>query len=352
MVVQGIITLSVFFVNWSMDAIGRKGGLIILVLIMGIPALLIPLIGFGFHVFMLLYALIIMGTLSNAWEIPMAEESSPKKRGLYGGVVFLIGLFPLYALFGEDIAASLGWRWCYGVMGILMVVILILMYFFKEPDRWHKSKLKRGKLRFKIMNSIKSLTKRDVIYILVSTLVYGIWNRSFKLATTSAKVFFVDFLLYSPDQYQTYITIGGLLTLVAAFLSGFFMDKIGRNKVLIIGCVGATASYCLMGITELPIFLILIYFFMPVVLSWILVYFAEIFPTDVRGTCVGILNIGSRISYIVGPLLGWALLCFLFLPYIAYYIIAGLLMLIPLLALLTKPYETKCKTLEEIELER
>jgi MFS family permease len=226
------------------------------------------------------------------------------------------------------------------------------MIFFKEPKRWHQSKLKRGNLRFKILNSIKSLNKRDVIYILVSSLVYGIWNISFKLATTSAKVFFVDALAYTPDQYQLFITIGGLMTLVAALISGLFMDKLGRNKVLIIGCVGATVSYCLMGITEWPIFLILVYFFMPVVLAWILVYFAEIFPTDVRGTCVGLLNIGSRISYIAGPLLGWALLDILLLPYISYYAIAGLLMLVPLLSLLIRPYETKCKPLEEIELER
>ncbi len=351
--IYGLITMLVFFLNWGMDAFGRKKGLIILVLFMGIPALMIPLVNPTFHLFMLLYAIVIMGTLSNAWEIPMSEEAPPKSRGKYGSLVFLIGLIPLYALIGDDIAEAWGWRWCYGIMAILMVVILALMFWFREPERWEKSKLKRGRSRFNLIASLKCLTRKDVVYILVATLVYGLWNISFKMATTANQPYVMSFG-YSFDQYQTFLTIGGLMTMVAAIVGAFALDRFGRNKVMLIGCVGATISYILFGTigkAGVPIAMIMVFFFMPIILVWILVYFAEIFPTDVRGTSVGMLNIGSRLSYVAGPLLGFALLA-AGLDYTGYYIIAGLFLLVPLLALLLKPYETKCKTLEEIECER
>ena len=41
--VVGILTFSVFFVGWFADAFGRKKGMLILILLMGIPAFLIGL---------------------------------------------------------------------------------------------------------------------------------------------------------------------------------------------------------------------------------------------------------------------------------------------------------------------
>ena len=67
----GIITFSVFFLGWFTDAFGRKKGVLVLMLITGIPALLIGLTAFTFHMFMILYAIIITMTLSNLWELPV-----------------------------------------------------------------------------------------------------------------------------------------------------------------------------------------------------------------------------------------------------------------------------------------
>ncbi len=92
-----------------------------------------------------------------------------------------------------------------------------------------------------------------------------------------------------------------------------------------------------------------IFLCMPIVLGWITVYFAEIFPTKIRGTCMGVVVTISRAAYVAGPGLaslsggfGWT----------AYWIFAGLLMIIPLLSLLVKPYEAMHKTIEEIETNR
>jgi MFS family permease len=93
------------------------------------------------------------------------------------------------------------------------------------------------------------------------------------------------------------------------------------------------------------------YFFMSMVLTWIYVYLAEIFPTEVRATSVGVCVTGARFGYVVGPLLSGVLLA-MFADMAGFWIVGGLLMLIPLIALAAKPLETKGKTLEEIKAER
>ena len=59
---------------------------------------------------MIFYAILILGTNVNLWTIPVSEESVPKRRALYGSLAFLIGLIPLYALVGEEIATAWGWQ--------------------------------------------------------------------------------------------------------------------------------------------------------------------------------------------------------------------------------------------------
>ena len=88
---------------------------------------------------------------------------------------------------------------------------------------------------------------------------------------------------------------------------------------------------------------------MPIVLAWITVYMTEIFSTKNRGTCMGCIMTISRAAYVVGPALAS-----LYLPlgWSTYWIFAGLLMIIPIIALIVKPYEAMHKTIEQIENER
>ena len=60
----------------------------------------------------------------------------------------------------------------------------------------------------------------------------------------------------------------------------------------------------------------------------------------------------ARVSYVVGPALA-ALLLRVFPTMIWFWVVAGLVMLVPIgIVLLFNPYETKTKELEEIELRR
>ncbi len=348
----GVITFAVFFISWITDAFGRRKGLILLVLCLGIPATLLiftPSGPAGMNIGIVLYSLITMATLANTWEIPVAEEAPPKKRGLFGGIAFLMGLLPFYAIVGPRISQALNWKYAYGLWGIIFMIICIplLIFKFKEPERWVKSKTQRKNKLLNIKQALRSMTKRDWLYILVLSGVYFMWSAIFKMGTLSFRGYYISLEL-GPQYDSTYLPIGGVLTVVGALLSGFLMDKVGRRLTLVIGCGGSIASFIILSQTGSPAAMWGIFIFMPIILAWITVYFTEIFPTKIRGTCMGTVVTFSRVAYIAGP----ALASLYIIGWSNFWILAGLLMIIPLLALLVKPYEAMGKTIEEIESKR
>jgi MFS family permease len=347
----GIIVFGVFFIAWFSDAFGRKRGMMALVLVMGVPAILIVFLSSSVQVFLLLYSLIIMGTTSNLWEVPIAEEAPAKRRGLIGSLAFLIGVVPLYAIIGIRIIDAYGWRWGYGVMFFLMVLLLLLLSFMKETRRWKDAALSRGNRRLGVIAALKKLRRQDAKYILVATVVYLAWTIAFKMATTFGGIYFVNVLNYSDTQFNAVLTIAGLLLPVSAIISGVLLDKVGRTFVLVVGSVGSLACFAALGLTAIPVFYQGIYFFMAMVLAWIYVYLSEIFTTEVRATSIGVCVTGARLGYVVGPLLA-SLLTSLFPSMGGFWIVCGALMLAPLLTLFARPLETRGKTLEDIEVQR
>jgi MFS family permease len=347
----GIIVFGVFFIAWFSDAFGRKRGMMALVLVMGVPAILIVFLSSSVQVFLLLYSLIIMGTTSNLWEVPIAEEAPAKRRGLIGSLAFLIGVVPLYAIIGIRIIDAYGWRWGYGVMFFLMVLLLLLLSFMKETRRWKDAALSRGNRRLGVIAALKKLRRQDAKYILVATVVYLAWTIAFKMATTFGGIYFVNVLNYSDTQFNAVLTIAGLLLPVSAIISGVLLDRVGRTFVLVVGSVGSLACFAALGLTAIPVFYQGIYFFMAMVLAWIYVYLSEIFTTEVRATSIGVCVTGARLGYVVGPLLA-SLLTSLFPSMQGFWIVCGALMLVPLLTLFAKPLETRGKTLEDIEVQR
>ncbi len=346
----GIIVFGVFFIGWFADAYGRRKGMMLLTLVMGIPAFLIVFLSTDVFVFLLLYSIVIMGTTSNLWEVPVSEEAPAKKRGMYGSAAFLIGVIPLYAILGNRIIYATDWRWGYGIMAVLMLVVLLLLYFMKDPQRWVDTKDARSK-RLGIMDALRKLKKEDYKYIGIATVVYLAWTISFKMATSWGGYFFTTIQGMSPDEWTTLLTVAGLLLPVSALISGVLLDKGGRNIVLILGSLGSVACYAALGLTTISYFYWGMFFFMAMVLAWIYVYLAEIFPTEIRSTSIGVCVTGARLGYVIGPFFASALLA-LYPAMDMFWVIAGILMVVPLLAFLGKPLETKGKTLEQIEVER
>ena len=140
----GLLTLSILFLAYISDAFGRKKGIILLILLMGLPILGILFLSFNLLLFLFFYTLVITGTLSNMWELPIVEESKPEKRGLYGGLAYLMGLIPLYALLGTDIAESWGWRWATGLCFFTCSGSSSYRFFSKRRKRGRRIKRKKA----------------------------------------------------------------------------------------------------------------------------------------------------------------------------------------------------------------
>ncbi|MFW9820837.1 MAG: MFS transporter [Candidatus Thorarchaeota archaeon] len=349
----GIATFSVFILSWFTDAFGRKKGTLVLLILMGIPAFLIPFFTPNIWSFYILYTILITGTVSNLWEIPVSEESPAKKRALYGGVATLISLIPLAALIGDDIANSaLGWRWAYGIFFFVMIGLLVMWYFMKEPKRWADAKEERGHEFLKFKEALKSFTKKDWIYASMAFVVYGIWAIGLKIGNTWAQQYYFETSLTGwYPQWNMIIMIAGLMLLLGAIVSGLVMERVSRKVTLIFSTIGSSLGFILLGITGHPVALWLAYFAMTVLFTWIMVYFTEVFRTEIRTTGMGIASLGTRISYVTGPLIAAALLA-AFPDWVMFWVIPGILLIIPLFILFLKPYETKGKTLEQIQEER
>ena len=140
-----------------------------------------------------------------------------------------------------------------------------------------------------------------------------------------------------------------------ALASGWFMDKLGRLKAFYISCLGITGSLALIAFLPrelLPIAPALALFFLMFNYSWIVVYIPEIFPTEIRGSCLGWTTTISRGTFVLAPLAIKGLLnAFPEMDY--FWLIVGLFMLIPLVfILLVKPHETMGEELEDIEVKR
>ncbi|MFX1576051.1 MAG: MFS transporter [Promethearchaeota archaeon] len=353
--VFGVIVFLVFFIGWFSDSFGRKIGILTLVLVMGIPAgliILVPTIATttNFLLFILLYSIVIMGTTSNLWEVPITEESPAKHRGLYNSIAFLISVIPLYALVGSTVIEALGWRWGYGIMVVLLIILLVFWIFMKETTRWKDAQEGRGEKRLGIVEALRSLGRRDVLYVGVASLVYLMWTISFKLGTTWSGVFFTSFI--TPAEWRTILTVGGLMLPISAIISGVLLEKLGRNFTLVLGTLGSIFCFIGLGMTFLPAFFWGVYFFMAMVLAWIYTYVTEIFPTKVRSSSIGISVTASRLGYILAPLIAAVLLFNFPGNWLIFWAVAACFMIFPLFSFLTKPYETKGKELETIDEEK
>jgi AAHS family cis,cis-muconate transporter-like MFS transporter len=349
----GIATFSVFILSWFTDAFGRKKGTFVLLLLMGIPAFLIPFFSVNIWIFYILYSILITGTISNMWEIPVSEESPAKKRGTYGGIATLISLIPIYAILGGVIADSLGWQWSYGIFFFVMLGLLVMWYFMKEPQRWIDAKNERGHEFLKFKQAIKSFNKKDWLYAGMAFVVYGIWAIGLKVGNAWGEHYytFVRTVYFPQLSWNTIILVAGLMILLGAIISGIVMDRISRKVTFIVSCSGSVLGFVLLGITGSPIAMWIAYLSMAIVFTWIMVYFTEVFRTEIRTTGMGIAALGSRLSYVLGPLLASVMLG-AFPDMVMFWVIPGLLMIVPLFILFLKPYEPKGKTLETIQEER
>ena len=352
-----IPTFFIFLLNGLNDIIGRRLSILILILLMGLSAGAIVLFTPSLQMFMAFYTVAMFTTVSNMWTIPISEESPAEKRAKYVSIAYVIGLIPLQALFPPLLmdVLHLNWRWMYGVMFILMIPMLVLWGFMKETKRYQviREERQRGERRGHLFG-IGVIDKRDLRYIGISAAIWLSWL-IYSFLYFWAGYYFMTVKGYSLSQWSLTLLATLVLAMVGGTLGGWIMDRIGRRPALIAGCVGLAVVLIMLGFAEgiwLPIAAAVTGFFTSFTYTWIVVYVPEVFPTGRRGACMGWTTTVARISYVVGPALA-AVLLDVFPTMEGFWVVAGLLMIIPIAVILIfNPYETKVQELEEIEARR
>jgi putative MFS transporter len=351
-----IPTFFIFLLNGLTDIIGRKYSMLILILLMSLPALAIAEFSSTFHMFMIFYCLINFALVSNMWTIPVSEEAPAASRGRLMSIVYAISLIPLGAIIpGLLIIPTLGWRWGYGFAAAIGLVALIGWPFMKETIRYGQIKEERKQgIKKSHAYGLGVIKRKDIKYILISVVIWASWLFVSR-ALTWAGYYFMDIHGFTLMEWSIFFVAGGMFSILGALSAGWFMDRLGRMNAFYISCIGLMASLALVGFLPrslLPFAPALVLFFLTFNYSWIVVYIPEIFPTQIRGSCLGWTTTISRFTYVIAPLAMSGLLT-AFPDMKFFWVSSGAIMLVPLIFLLIiKPHETKGEELEEIEIRR
>lgn len=326
-----------------------------------------------------------VGASTVAVPMYIAEISTPKNRGklvaLYQFNIvlgILIAFISNYLLKGFDGVND--WRWMLGIEAVPAAIYLLAVLNISESPRWLitvKNDIQGAKLVLLKMN-VENVEK--VIDEIINSENYSNSNEPFfkkfkkPLIWAFLIAFFnqlsgINFVLYYAPEIFSMAGLGteeslfnsiaiGIINLIFTFVGLYFIDRIGRKKLLIVGSVGYIISlamisfsfYANLGSTLLLTSMLVFIASHAVgqgVVIW--VFIAEIFPNRVRsfgqswGT--GIHWIFAAIITLLGPVV---IDIFKINPWPIFAIFASIMVMQLIFALFFMP-ETKDESLENIQ---
>ena len=281
-------------------------------------------------------------TISAIADVSYLSEISPEKyRGAIVGcneLLITIGL--LFAYFTGYLLSeiSTGWRWMFAIPLFLSLLWLVALQFVPESPTWYLLQNMNEKALLiyeaRVDTEIEARTDFDLCKLNVLQMkstsqksfyeIIKIWK--FSIITSVILMIFQNMsgnysvLTYSPELFTTVgfgtdaskygAIILGIVKVISTLISMYFVDKIGRKKLLVTGVIGMCFS--LLGIlifigNENSNFPILTLFFICSLvaffsfgygpLGWLIT--SELFSDDVRGRGIGFANIASQISSLV-----------------------------------------------------
>ncbi|HEX4342288.1 MAG TPA: sugar porter family MFS transporter, partial [Verrucomicrobiae bacterium] len=370
----------------SSSRFGRKKTLILTALIFLISSLGCALTG-QYYTFVTyrIIAGVAVGAASMLAPIYIAELSPPKHRGkLVSLNLFAIFLGQFSAFYSNyflrDVGGDNNWRWMLAVMAVPSFLLFICLLFVPESPRWLAEKNQNDeamKILTRINGMVEANREFEEIKETIQTtkgkfaelfhggmfriLVIGILLAVFQQVTGINVVMY-----YAPAIFKTagfgndsallQTALMGLVNLTFAVVSMFFVDKMGRKPLMVIGSIGMSIAMILLA-------LIFItghakgYFVLACIMGylaafgfslgpvvWVLI--SEIFPNRQRSYAVAIATfslwganfvVSLTFPYLLNNLKGYS------------FVIYGSMCVFCLLFVLKYLEETKGKTLEEIE---
>jgi sugar porter (SP) family MFS transporter len=329
---------------------------------------------------------IAVGAASMLGPIYIAELSPPVHRGkLVSLNLFAIFLGQSAAFFSNyflrDVGGDNNWRWMLAVMAVPSLLLFVSLLFVPESPRWLAEKnqpdealsiltringpAEANREFEEIKETIKASRGKFVELFhpgMFKILVIGILLAVFQQVTgINVVMYYAPAIFRSAgfgnDSALLQTALMGIVNLTFAVISMFFVDKIGRKPLMIIGSIGMSIAMTLLALTFITgqakgyFVLICIMAYLaafgfslgPVV--WVLI--AEIFPNRLRSYAVAVATfalwganfvVSLTFPYLLNNLKGYS------------FVIYGSMCLLCLIFVLKYLQETKGKTLEEIEM--
>lgn len=327
-----------------------------------------------------------VGAASMLAPIYIAEISPAKHRGkLVSLNLFAIFLGQSSAFYSNYFLREVGgdnnWRWMVAVMAVPSFLLFVFLFFVPESPRWLVEKQQNeraldtltringataARLELTdIENSVSNEAKGKLSELLQGRmfrlLMIGILLAVFQQVTGINVVMY-----YAPSIFKSagfgnesalfQTALMGMVNLTFAVVSMFFVDKMGRKPLMLIGSIGMSVAMTLLALTFITghaqgyfvLFCIMGYLAAfgfslgPVV--WVLI--AEIFPNRLRSYAVAIATfmlwganflVSLSFPYLLSRLKGYS------------FVIYGSMCLLCLLFVWKYLQETKGKSLEQIE---
>lgn len=377
------------FAGPSSSRFGRKKTLILTALIF-LGSSLGCALAHNYNVFITcrVIAGVAVGAASMLAPIYIAELSPPQHRGkLVSLNLFAIFLGQSLAFYSNFFLRNVGgddnWRWMLGVMAVPAFVFFVSLLFVPESPRWLVEKNQipsamgiltringaaEANREFQEIQQTLTASKGKISELfhkgMFKILTIGILLAVFQQITGINVVMY-----YAPDIFKSagfsndsallQTALMGMVNLTFAVISMFFVDKVGRKPLMVIGSIGMSIAMGLLALTfithhEKNNFFVLIYIMAylaafgfslgPVVF----VLISEIFPNRLRSYAVAISTFAlwgaNFIVSLTFPTLLKKVEGYSFVIY-------GSMCVLCLLFVLKYVEETKGKTLEEIEMD-
>jgi len=278
--------------------------------------------------------------------------------------------------------AQQGWRWMFWAGTVPAGMFFILSFFIPESPRflakvgkWEEadSILKRiggaqhaAQEQKEIAETLqgddtkfewKTLTSKKIRPVLVLGIVLAVFQQwcGINVIFNYAEEIFTS-AGYSVGEMLFNIVITGAVNLVFTFIAMRMVDSWGRRKLMLLGAIGLSVIYCLLGssyffkvegiaILVLVMLAIATYAMTLAPITWVVL--SEIFPNKIRGAAMSVATTALWIACFVltytFPLLNK------FLNASGTFWLYGFICLTGFLFILKKLPETKGKSLEEVE---
>jgi sugar porter (SP) family MFS transporter len=377
-----------FFGRIPADNIGRKQSLVIIALIFLIGSLGTA-VATNWYLFVLLRFIggLGVGASSVIAPIYISEIAPASARGrlvilfqfniVLGILISYLSNYLIGLIFTDP------WRYMLGIMAIPSLIFLVLLRFVPESPRWlilHKAQHDEARKTLQLINpegyeqdmetivAAKNEEEQDVN-------AESLFNKRYRFPATLAVLFAffnqvsgINAIIYYAPRIFTMAGLGksaallsttgiGAVNLAFTMLAIWFIDSLGRKKLMFIGSLGLIATLGLVSfsfygshvngnyVTYLLMIYIAFFAFSQGAVIW--VFISEIFPNQVRAKGQ---TLGSFTHWVMATIIAFSF------PYITDKLGGGhtfmfftIMMVLQLLFVWRMMPETKGKSLEQIE---